>query len=43
MDEVEELLIYGNVMHRINKDGEKEHVPREKWDIRYTPENDKER
>lgn len=38
MDELEELLKHGNVMHRINEKGEKEHIPREKWDVFYKPE-----
>lgn len=32
MDELEELLEYGTAMYRINDRGEKEHIPREKWD-----------
>lgn len=33
--EEQELLIYGEVMHRITADGKREFIPREQWNIQH--------
>ncbi len=41
MTESEEIIIYGNVMHKIDAQGNIVHIPREQWDVFYKPTESK--
>lgn len=40
MTEEEEIVRFGTIMYRIDKDGNKIHVPRCCWDMSYNPKSE---
>jgi len=42
MTEEEEILRFGNIMYRIDENGNRHHIPRHEWDVFFKPSDPKE-